>query len=348
MAEINNSHIIRQGNTLWNIAKQNGTTVEELLKLNPQLKGQERRLKIGDEIILPGKKPSGMGTTVEHKPQQPTDTDRQTRAREAARKKTEEIAAMKKQSQTKPEPAGRKELSQNQPATGASKSTLDMVQKEMNRKGVPDGNPKYRSAEEWSSMIEKVSSEYGIPKEILTAHVSKEVTFKKNLVSKGQYGCMQITRSAVNSMFPGAPGNWHDIFKELDPKLLNDILYKKDANGNMVKRYSSSSELLRACKNDEMSLKVGALYDEMLYAWGAALKRYGVRNKQGKLVVSKENILRTIRELKEKPIQPKENIANIRTMATKFNGSPKYGKAITDSIISMGFDPNQSMFFKKT
>jgi len=341
MVEFQNTYTIQKGNTLWGIAKKNGTTVDELLKLNPELKGKERSIKIGAKINLPGK---SAGTTVEHTEPQPTDADRKARAKEAQQKKIAEINAMKQKSYI-----SKKELSKNKPSPATpSSSTLDLVQKEMKKKSVPAGNPKYRSAEEWSSMIEKVSSEYNIPKEILNAHISREVTYQKNLVSNGQYGCMQITNSAVRSMFPGAAGNWNNIYKELDPKLLNDILYKKDANGNLVSRYRNSSELLHACKNDEISLKVGALYDKMLYAWGVALKRYGVKNKQGKLVVSQENILKTIKELKEKPVTAQENLANIKTMATKFNGSPKYGKAITDSIMAMGFNPAQNMFIKQT
>ena len=345
MAEINNTHTIQKGNTLWGIAKKNGTTVDALLKLNPELKGQERKLQIGAKIILPGQSPSGQGTTVERTEQKPSD---QLTAQKRNRTHAQEVAAMNATAVA----AKNKEL----PKTKASKSTLDVLQIEMNRKKVPAGNPKYRSVEEWSSMIEKVSSEYGFPKEILIAHISREVTFKKNLVSKCpiyktinvsqpdgtvkkkrvptgkylyQYGCMQITQSATNDMFPKDGNIWSDICKESDPKLFNDIFYKKDENGNMVKRYSNADDLLIACKNDEISIKVGALYDKMLYAKAYARKMFGN--------ATPKNVKKAIQLLNTKQITDRQNMTNIIGMATMYNGSKTYANALGDSLEKLNY-----------
>lgn len=320
-------YVIKSGDNLSAIAKRYGTTVKALQEANNI--ADVNKISAGRTLKIP----DGKGVTVERTQPQETDVKVAEARKIAHQREIAEINAAKKSAQ------------QNiiKPATKKG-TTMQIVSEEMQRKDAPtEGGKKYGkvfgSAEYWTNLIDKVSSEFDIPKELLTAKVSREVNFVKGLVHNGQYGAMQIRHTAVKAMFPGAAGNWHDKYKELDEKLLNDILYKKDskgnyikdAKGNMVPKYSSWKELLEACKDDEISLKVGALYDKMQYAEYVTAKKYGPKKVY-------PNLSKTIKELKEKPISPQENLNNIKGMETRYNGSSAYGKAITDSIIRMGFN----------
>lgn len=50
--KVNNYHIVKQGETLWSIAHMYSDSVDELIKLNPQIKRPEE-LKVGQKVILP-------------------------------------------------------------------------------------------------------------------------------------------------------------------------------------------------------------------------------------------------------------------------------------------------------
>ena len=319
-------YVIRKGDSLAKIAKQYGTTVNELKKLNGLM---------GD-LIISGKSlkvPEGSGTKLEHTESKPEDASTQAARKNAHTQEVERVKKMAEQSKK-----------QNAPDTvknSSSTLTIELIDDEMKRKGVPDGNSRFGTKEYWTNLIDKVSSEFDFPKEILIAKVSREVTFQKNKVAGDQHGCMQVRHTAVKAMFPKAPGNWSDMYKELDEKLYNDILYKKnpntgeflkDKNGNMIPKYSSWRELLKDCNNDEVSLKVGMLYDKMQMAISVATRKYGSKD-----VYS--HLSDTIAELKAKTkISPAENLRNIKGMETRYNGSPGYGKAITDSIQRMNID----------
>lgn len=352
---------IKWGDSLSKIAKDYGTTVKALQEAN-NIKNANKIIA-GKTLIIP----DGKGTTVEHT--QATVNDEVTRKarQDAHQKEIAEINSRKntpKEIETKPmkevtvtEKAPKKETSKVAPGTNKTNvsivKTISLVNDEMGRKGVPiEGGKKFGknfgSAEYWANLIDKVSSEFDFPKEILIAKVSKEVTFQKNKIAGDQHGCLQIRNTAVRAMFPGAPGNWHEKYKELDEKLLNDILYKKDdhgkflkdANGKMIPKYSKWQDLLKDCNNDEISLKVGALYDKMQMAEALTAEKYGSRGIY-------KNLSKTITELKEKTnISPKENLNNIRKMETRYNGSSSYGKAITDSIVRMGMDLSEPIIRK--
>jgi LysM repeat protein len=45
------THLVRQGETLWSIAKRYGVSVEEIERSNPRSEG----LRAGDEIVVPGR-----------------------------------------------------------------------------------------------------------------------------------------------------------------------------------------------------------------------------------------------------------------------------------------------------
>lgn len=343
MAEINNTHTIQKGNTLWGIAKKNGTTVEELLKLNPQLKGQERRLQIGDKIILPGQKPSDMGTTVERNRQQPVDVDRQARARAAEQQRIAEAVAAKKQSGTTQAPQAKPSspyspFKKYEPQQKASKETIDILNLEIKKGGLKNVDIQY-----WATKIDNVSSQFNIPKEILISLIGRETEFKKNVASVNGRGAMQQTSIAIRDFFPGAKGNWSDIYKNIDEKLFNDILYKKDANGNILKdasgkpilKYKDSIELHRACANDdELSIKVGALLFKMQYAKAVARSKYGKANYT--------NVPKVVEQLKKGNISLSSNAQYIANAIQNYNGNPKhkydYKRAVVDSLNCQQYD----------
>lgn len=135
----------------------------------------------------------------------------------------------------------------------------------------------------WADRINRVSKKYNFPSELLTAIIAKESTFKKNIDSASGKGPMGVTGIACRAFFPGAKGSWHDIYKQMNEPLLNDILYKKDDNGNFVKdakgnyvlKYNSAEELRDACaKDDELGMMVGLLSFEMNYVCAVANKYY--------------------------------------------------------------------------
>ena len=328
-------YVIKRGDNLTKIAKKYGTTVKELQKLNG-LKG---------DLIIAGKSlkvPEGAETKLEHTEAKPEDVSTQAARNAAHTKEVERVKEMAKQSKEQTVKGAAK--------NNSSTATIKLIEDEMNRKGVPEGNSRYGSKEYWTNLIDKVSTEFDFPKEILIAKVSREVTFQKNKVAGDQHGCMQVRHTAVRAMFPKAPGNWSDKYKELDEKLYNDILYKKDSNtgeflkdnnGNMIPKYSSWKELLKDCNNDEISIKVGMLYDKMQMAESVAARKYGSKNVY-------PHLSETIAELKAKTtIHPEENLRNIKGMETRYNGSPKYGKAITDSIQRMNIDLTKPIIVRR-
>lgn len=339
-------YVIKKGDNLTNIAKQFGVSVKQLQELNG--------IK-NPNLIIAGKSlklPDNAGLEVEHN--QTTGNEEVRAKREAAHKKAvEEMQKNKELQAAETSPNKTQEVTtkdkNKKPEIKGTSTTENLIMDEMKRKGVPEGNSRYGGKEYWTNLIDKVSSEYDFPKEIIIAKVSREVTFQKNKVAGDQHGCMQIRHTAVRAMFPGAPGNWHDKYKELDEKLLNDILYKKDENGNylkdsngkMIPKYSSWRELLKDCNNDEISLKVGILYDKMQMAESITARKYGSKKVY-------PNLSRTIAELKEKTtMPPEENLRNIKGMETRYNGSANYGKAIADSIQRMKIDLTQPIIVKR-
>ena len=322
-------YVIRSGDNLYTIAKQYGTTVKALQEANNIANAD--KISEGKTIKIP----DGKGITVEHTDGQVQSANTPKTYAAMKARELEEINAMKAAHQNKSKPTK---------ASGTS-DTIDLVRAEMKLKNVPKAVEKkfgknFGSAQYWADKIDRIASEFDFPREIMIAKVSREVTFQKNVICKDQRGCMQVRPTAVRAMFPGAAGNWFEKYKELDEKLLNDILYKKDQNGNYLKdskgnlipKYSSWQQLHQACQNDEISLKVGILYDKMQLAESLTAEKYGTKKVYA-------HVSETIAKLKEKTsVSPEENLRYIKKMETRYNGSPQYGKAITDSIIRMGFN----------
>lgn len=195
--------------------------------------------------------------------------------------------------------------------------------------------------EYWSELVDKISSKYNVSKEILIGIIAKETggTFAKNENNKTGKGPMQITGIAVKAFFPNAKGSWHDLYKDMNPELLNDILYVKDANGNPTNKlkYSSATELRDACaKDDELGILVGLLAFEMNYVQAVAKEKYGSG--------SYKNIPKTINGLKDNSITLTANQTQkcIFNALKSYNGVPsekmktQYATSVTDSLSIMG------------
>ncbi len=332
------NYVIKKGDNLSVIAKRFGTTVAAIKNAN--------NIANADYIVAGKilKVPGGIGTTVEHTQESPSDAQTRQAHAAARTRELEDVAAMKAKHQNT--------VPRSVQHTSPSNTNILVCDEMKLKKAPPEGGKRtyvvkgkklvknFGSVEYWTEKIDRISAQFDFPREIMIAKVSREVTFERNKVSGDQHGCMQIRPTAVRAMFPGAPGNWYDKYKELDEKLLNDILYKKDAKGNylkdskgnMIPKYSSWEELHEACKDDEVSLKVGILYDKMQLAESLTAAKYGSKRVY-------PHVSETIARLKAKTsVTPEENLSYIKMMETRYNGSPSYGKAIADSMIRMGFD----------
>lgn len=335
-------HTVQAGNTLWGIAKKNGTSVAKLLELNPNLKNNPSLIHIGDKIILPEKGKSGMGTTVEHNPQQPADPQAARRRQNSHKKAVAEMKATAeaaKKQQAAPRPSSPSFPAHKYDAQPTElKETVDLINEEIKKRGLRNIDITY-----WASRIENVSSQFDIPKEILVSIIGRETGFTKNVSSSNGRGAMQQTRIAISDIFPGAKGNWSDIYKNIDEKLFNDILYKKDANGNVLKdssgkpimKYRDARELHRACANDdELSIKVGALLFKMQYAKAVARSKYGKANYT--------NVPKVVEQLKKGNISLSSNAQYIANAIQNYNGNPKhkydYKRDVVDSLNCQQYD----------
>ena len=73
-------HKVKKKETIFGIARDNGITVEELVKANPEMASPDYKLKKGETIFIPypaanaAAKPSA-GTAAVAKPEQPKDVD---------------------------------------------------------------------------------------------------------------------------------------------------------------------------------------------------------------------------------------------------------------------------------
>lgn len=231
-------------------------------------------------------------------------------------------------------------------------SIESLIKKEIAKKGI---NESSIDISYWAERIARVSSEFDIPKEVMVSIISKETGFKKNVSNKNGKGAMALTGIAIRSFFPIGRGNWNDIYQQLNNDLLQDILYKKDSSGNMIKdskgkpilKYKSSQELLMACgKDDELSMKVGSLIFEMKYAEAVATKKYGR--------ATYANIPKVIRQLKngEITLTESENKTCVGQAVKNYNGcntmirrngkliaiKDDYRRDVMDSLKVQGFN----------
>ena len=207
--------------------------------------------------------------------------------------------------------------------------------------------------EYWAKKAAVIAKDYNIPPALLISIIGQETNgkFDKNINSKNGAGPMQITKITVNDFFPGAKGNWHDVYKSMNNKLLNDILYKKDKDGNFIKdskgnyilKYNSPQELRNACaKDDSLGIQVGLLCFEMKYVKAVAQKKFGR--------ATYANVPKIIKGIKNGTITLNEvqNKSAITLALKNYNSVFKsYAYTVVDSLEMHGVKFNDLYFIKQ-
>ena len=235
--------------------------------------------------------------------------------------------------------------------TEKSQKIDDLIKEEIRKRGLKEENIDIKY---WEEKIQRVSTRFNIPEEILVAIISKETRFAKNVSCSNGKGAMQLTGIAIRSFFPGAQGSWFDLYKQMDNNLLEDILYKKDMFGKVIMKdnkpvlkYNSWNELLTACgKDDELSIKVGSLIFEMKYVEAVAAEKFGRS--------TWANIPQAIEKLQSGEFELSENTnrrcisqavrnyngnnARIRVRGTVMAVKDDYQRDVMDSLRNHGFD----------
>ena len=332
-------YVIKKGDNLTKIAKEYGTTVKALQEAN-NIKNIHKIIA-GEKLIIPTEK----GLKVEHDETAVKPDAGQKAAREAAHAKEVEQIKKLKESNTQLQEVtviGKKKpaapVIETKPETNVANTntqkTEDLIRTEIDKRGLKNIDIAY-----WTEKINNVANKYNISANILTSIISRETAFKKNVTGVNGKGAMQQTTIAVKDFFPGKQGRF-DIYHQLDSKLTEDILFKKDAKGNLIKngkgepalKYGSYNELLRACaKDDELSIKVGALLFKMQYT--SAIARSSGKKLETVITELNENKLN---------IPESKNKQYIASAIQWYNGSPRYmynyRKDVLDSLRRQNFD----------
>ena len=225
----------------------------------------------------------------------------------------------------------------------------EMITNEAKKRGV---NLENIDIEYWTEKISKAAVKYNIPEALLVSIIGQETngTFKKNINSPNGAGPMQITGISVKDFFPSKQNGWYNIYKNMNEELLNDILYKKDKNGNFIKdrkgdyilKYPTPKALRNACaKDDELGIKVGLLCFEMKYVKAVAQKKYGK--------ATYVNIPKIIKGIKsgEITLSENENKNVIKTALKNYNSVFKtYATTVIDSLSRHGLEFEDLYFIK--
>ena len=194
----------------------------------------------------------------------------------------------------------------------------------------------------WAVKVDNISSKYDIPEALLISIIGRETKFDKNVNSVNGAGPMQVVEISIRDFFPDAKGNWNSIYNQMNSKLLNDILYKKDENGNFIKgedgnyvlKYKSPKELRDACaKDDELGMLVGLLCFEMKYVKAVAALKYGK--------ATSVNVPKIIKQIKnnELKLNEQENRTAITNALKNYNSVFKtYASAVVDSLEQHGMN----------
>lgn len=209
---------------------------------------------------------------------------------------------------------------------------LSMLNHEAEKRGEKTLDTKL--AEYWAQKAEKIAKTYKVPEALLISIMGQEThgTFKKNINSGNGAGPMQVTTTAIKDFFPNSKGNWNDLYKQMNPKLLNDILSYKDSKGRPIR---TPEALREACtKNDELGMKVGLLIFEMQYVKAVSAKKFGK--------ASYANVPKAIKGLQDGSIKftEFENKALVQTALENYNSVPnikkKYAQNVVDSLATNG------------
>ena len=163
----------------------------------------------------------------------------------------------------------------------------------------------------WSEKIYNIATENNFPIEVIVAIISTETRgrFDKNLDGANGRGPMQITTSAIRAFHPNAKGNWNDIFKKMDEKLLNDTLHTRNQTPEEIRN--------NCAKDDEFGIKVGVLTYEIKYVQAVAEFKFDS--------LSYQNVKKAVKGLKDGSINltQAENEHCIKRAFYLYNGNPK-------------------------
>lgn len=209
-----------------------------------------------------------------------------------------------------------------------------VIEREAKKRGV---NIKPELVEYWATISESIGKQYNVPEELLLSIVAQESNgkFNQHVNAPSGAGPMQITTISIKDFFPNKKNGWTNIYKQMNPKLLDDILYTTK-NGKKVLKYKSPEELRKACGNDdELGLKVGLLVFEMKYVKAVAEKKYGK--------ATYANIPKVITSLQKEEIKysETENKKIVKEALENYNSVPKikekYAKNVIDSLTTSKF-----------
>lgn len=189
-------------------------------------------------------------------------------------------------------------------------------------------------AEYWAIETEKVAKANKLPACFFISIISQEThgNFQKNINSENGAGPMQVVKSSVKDFYPGAEGNRNEVYKLLNSKLLDEVLYT-NKNGQKKLRYRNTESLRNACtKDDEYGMKVGLLIFQMKYVEAVSeLKNISIKE--------------SIKKLKNKSIKlsEQENKTAIKIALENYNSVFKsYAPNVIESLEKYGFDFKKS------
>ena len=188
-------------------------------------------------------------------------------------------------------------------------------------------------AEYWATETEKVAKANKLPACFFISIISQEThgNFQKNINSENGAGPMQVVKTSVRDFYPGAEKNRNEVYKLLNSKLLDEVLYT-NKNGQKKLRYRNTESLRNACVNDEYGMKVGLLIFQMKYVEAVSeLKNISIKE--------------SIKKLKNKSIKlsEQENKTAIKIALENYNSVFKsYAPNVIESLEKYGFDFKKS------
>lgn len=189
-------------------------------------------------------------------------------------------------------------------------------------------------AEYWAIETEKVAKANKLPACFFISIISQETHghFQKNINSENGAGPMQVVKTSVRDFYPDAEGNRNKVYKLLNSKLLDEVLYT-NKNGQKKLRYRNTESLRNACtKDDEYGMKVGLLIFQMKYVEAVSeLKNISIKE--------------SIKKLKNKSIKlsEQENKTAIKIALENYNSVFKsYAPNVIESLEKYGFDFKKS------
>ncbi len=188
--------------------------------------------------------------------------------------------------------------------------------------------------EYWANKAEKIAQKYGVPESFFISVISQEThgNFQKNIDSENGAGPMQVTKISVDDFYPNVKDNRNSVYEKLNPKLLNEILYKPSLNGKKILKFSgknATKNLRDACaKDDEFGMKVGLLVMQMKFVEAVAKMR-------------NLNIVETIDKLKSKKLKlsEQENKSAMKIALANYNSVfQSYSGNVITSMQKLGYN----------